>query len=218
MGATKSDTRALNDIDASLDVIRGILRDTWEARIASRVGLSTATKPTAGVVVGSTFFETDTGVMYIYDGSAWQPYQTTGGLATTKILARDVAANDSDKTFTVPAATQWDVYSVYVKCVSTATAGNRQIAIEIDDGTNVFAVSFIGTVQAASLTRFYMFARGLGRLTATDGPTAYTMLWCALPQLPWLPAGYRIRVYDVAAIDAAADDMDVTIFGQELTF
>jgi hypothetical protein len=35
------------------------------------VGLAADAKPTAGVPVGSTFFERDTGLMFIYDGSTW---------------------------------------------------------------------------------------------------------------------------------------------------
>jgi hypothetical protein len=35
------------------------------------VGLSTDTKPTVGILVGSEFYETDTGKTFIYSGSAW---------------------------------------------------------------------------------------------------------------------------------------------------
>ena len=34
-------------------------------------GLSTDTKPTIGVLPGTRLFETDTGKMFIYSGSAW---------------------------------------------------------------------------------------------------------------------------------------------------
>ena len=39
--------------------------------IRNYVGLSSDTKPTAPTA-GSTFYETDTGATYIYDGAAWQ--------------------------------------------------------------------------------------------------------------------------------------------------
>ena len=43
-----------------------------DARYTGRyVGLSTDTKPTAGVAAGATFDETDTGYRWVYDGSAW---------------------------------------------------------------------------------------------------------------------------------------------------
>lgn len=35
------------------------------------IGLSTDTKPTTGVPMGSTYLETDTGDTYIYDASGW---------------------------------------------------------------------------------------------------------------------------------------------------
>jgi hypothetical protein len=35
------------------------------------VGLSTDTKPTEGVGVGTEFYETNTGKTFIYSGSAW---------------------------------------------------------------------------------------------------------------------------------------------------
>lgn len=44
-------------------------------------GLSSDTKPTTGVKVGATFYETDTGRTAVYDGAAWDG---AGGSATTK--------------------------------------------------------------------------------------------------------------------------------------
>lgn len=35
------------------------------------IGLSTDTKPTTNVLVGTKFYETDTGSTYIYSGSTW---------------------------------------------------------------------------------------------------------------------------------------------------
>lgn len=35
------------------------------------IGLSTDTKPTNDVIIGSTFYETDTKAGYIYDGAEW---------------------------------------------------------------------------------------------------------------------------------------------------
>lgn len=41
-------------------------------------GASTETKPTTGIVDGSTFLETDTGDLYVYneEGSAWVKFMT----------------------------------------------------------------------------------------------------------------------------------------------
>jgi len=35
------------------------------------IGLSSETKPTVNVLIGSTFYETDTGRTYIYTGITW---------------------------------------------------------------------------------------------------------------------------------------------------
>ena len=40
-------------------------------KIVRYFGLSTDTKPTENIKVGTRFFETDTGDKYIYTGSAW---------------------------------------------------------------------------------------------------------------------------------------------------
>jgi hypothetical protein len=41
------------------------------ASIKRYLGLSGDSKPTADTPVGSTFYETDTGSTYIFDGSSW---------------------------------------------------------------------------------------------------------------------------------------------------
>jgi hypothetical protein len=121
-------------------------------------------------------------------------------------LQADEALNDSDKSLTVPAGNAWEVQSIWVELTSTATAGNRQIAVRIeDDASDIVAEIAAGIVQAASLTRNYLFGPGLPDLTAFR---AGDLLMTPIPPL-LLPAGYSIRVLDTAAIAAAADDMVV---------
>jgi hypothetical protein len=121
-------------------------------------------------------------------------------------LQSDVTANDSDKTFTVPTGYMWQIISIRVELVTTATVGNRQIVIELTDGTNVILRALAGIVQAASLTRYYNFYVGAPNLTAFID-TAH--LANPLPDGMMLLSGYKVRVYDKAAVDAAADDMSV---------
>jgi hypothetical protein len=124
----------------------------------------------------------------------------------------DVAADDSDKTFTVTTLKQWWVRSIYVKLVTTATGGNRQVDVLFTDASNnIFAKYVAGAVQTASLTREYIFSPGHPQET---GFTSGVMLR-ALSDHFILPEGYKIRVYDSAAIAAAADDMDVRILLEE---
>lgn len=122
----------------------------------------------------------------------------------TPSLQSDEGLNDSDKSFTVPASTRWCVKWIWVELISTGTVGNRQITIEIQDSAaDVIAIVKAGIVQAASITRYYLFAPNVTELTAFRD-TSY--LSTIMPE--WiLPAGYIVRVYDSAAVDAAADDM-----------
>ena len=45
-------------------------------------------------------------------------------------------ADDSDNTFTVPANTEYQILSVYVSLVTTATVGNRQMAVQALDASD----------------------------------------------------------------------------------
>ena len=127
-------------------------------------------------------------------------------LIGSPILQADETADDSDKSFTVPAGKMWELTSIWVELTSTASAGNRQMTIEIQDsGSDVVMAVAAGAVQAQSLTRNYMFAPHMPDLTSFR---AGDLLMTPMPPL-LLSAGFIIRVYDSAAIAAAADDMIV---------
>jgi hypothetical protein len=130
------------------------------------------------------------------------------------VLQSDAALNDSDKTLTVPAGKQWRVKSIYAKLISTGTGGNRQMDILFTTAADVVIGKVVaGAVQAASLTREYTFAPECPQETTfTTG-----VMLRALPADLVLPAGYKIRVYDSAAIDAAADDLDIEVLVEERT-
>jgi len=122
------------------------------------------------------------------------------------ILTADVVTNDSDKSFTVPAGSEWTLLSLRAELISTGTAGNRQMVIEIQDSANnVLMLIQAGAVQAASTTVNYNFAVGLENETSVVNAN----LNKALPAQLVLTAGMIIRVYDTAAVAAAADDMVV---------
>lgn len=139
-------------------------------------------------------------------------------MATIKHL-RDSTANDSDKIVLTAPNTNTnrkmiEILHVHVVLVSTATVGNRQLIMSIQDDTDTLVTDFhAGATQAASLTRHYGFAQGVYRETSfVDGsiqipfPTEGTVL---------LP-GWDLRVYDSGAIDAAADDMTVDVIYREV--
>lgn len=126
----------------------------------------------------------------------------------------DVVANDSDKAVAVTALKEWILDSVWVKLTTTATATVRQIVVEIQDGSaNVIALFVAGATQDVSITRYYLFAPGIATASAFID-TDY--LTTPMPEMH-LPAGYNIRVYDNNAVDAAADDMEVTLRYRERT-
>lgn len=135
-----------------------------------------------------------------------------GMFTKVKLLASDVALNDSDKTFTVPATEQWRLDSIGVNFTSTADVGNRRIAVLITDASDVqVAGSVAGLDQAASLAWDYTFANDLAR----DAAVVVLNVGVPLPRMV-VPGGYKIVVKDLAAIQAAADDMKVYIHGENL--
>lgn len=120
----------------------------------------------------------------------------------------DGAPNDSDKSFTVPALTNRHIHYASVDMTTDAAAGNRQIALEIQDASaNVIFRSISGALQAASLTRQYHFSPEPVRESAF----VQNQIMVPIPaKLILLPA-FVIRVYDIAGIAAALDDMTVSI-------
>jgi len=117
----------------------------------------------------------------------------------------DATANDSDKTYTVPAGEEWYVVSVFATLVASATVGNRRMIVQVlDADDNVLASVPAGAVQAASATVSYNFASGLADQTSSVAG----VLGTSLPSLV-LGAGMKLRVADATAVDAAADDLTV---------
>lgn len=124
----------------------------------------------------------------------------------TPSLRVDETANDSDKSFTVPASTEWIVKWVWVELTTDAAAGNRQMEVQIQDSAaDVIAQFRAGVVQAASLARYYQFSPFVSDLTAFRDTT---YLSTPMPEVH-IPASYVVRVWDNKAIAAAADDMIV---------
>ena len=130
------------------------------------------------------------------------------------LLLSDTATNDSDKTFTVPAGDRYRVLSGNINLITTATVGNRQLDVQFRDDANVVLFTIrAGAVQAASVTRDYKIIPGAPR------ESAFVAAEIVLDNMPLdmiLDSGYDIRVFDSAAVDAAADDMVVHIVVQDI--
>lgn len=139
----------------------------------------------------------------------------TGGASITVtdeweiVTLSDVATNDSDKLFAVPVGYLYQVLWIYAELASSATAGNRNMAMAITDnaGTKIFEVR-VGVTQAASLTYIYSLAPSLADLT---GVRDTTFVMTPIPPTLILNPLQQIRVWDQNAVDAGADDLSVYI-------
>lgn len=122
-------------------------------------------------------------------------------------FVEDVAPDDSDKTITVPAGERWELLGVYADLSTTTEVGDRQVEIEIATATGVLIRLVFGETQAASVAN-KRYAAALGLVPEVH--VAGEMIFERLPYL-WLVTGDTVRVFDSAAIDAAADDLIVQI-------
>lgn len=129
----------------------------------------------------------------------------------------DDTANDSDKSFTVPAGKIVMPFFVAATLACTATVGNRSLRMTISDGTNlIYKTTFQASVAASQTGTLYVEPGPYASsTTARPGPgssdTANVTLSVTMPSPLYLKAGYIIHVWDRAAIDPAADDMTWTI-------
>lgn len=129
-------------------------------------------------------------------------------MAKTIELLTDLTSNDSDKTFTVPNNTIYEVILAHVVYTSTATAGNRQLLFAIlDENSDLILDIHAGATQAASNTHHYSFLKGIFR----EASFIDDAIQVPLPTGLILKPGWKIRIYDGDAVDAAADDMTVKI-------
>lgn len=141
-----------------------------------------------------------------YGGVAVGPANPVHAVDTWEIvLVSHETENDSDKEYTLPAGYIYQVLSIRVEYTSTATVGDRQLALQLlDTDDDVVEEYRPHLTQAASLTYNYQFAPGLAQDTAI-----YDTDHCTTPLPPTfiIPAGYDLRIYDNNAVAAAADDM-----------
>jgi len=121
------------------------------------------------------------------------------------VTLSDDALDDTDKEFAVPAGFEYQLLWVWVELITVVTAANRQMRVTLRDGSNdVIGQVRAGATQAASLTRFYMFAPALADLTAFRD-TDYLMT--PFPPTVFLTAGQNVRVR--VNLAQAGDDMVV---------
>jgi len=131
-----------------------------------------------------------------------------GGRIVNKTLAATVM-NVPPK-ITVPAGKRWLIMGFCVDVVSSATVGNRQIGLSINDGDTDYPVQTIicDQLQAASLTRSYRSTAGA---TPEDAVTLGIVITLACPLNIILEAGDYLQVYDVSNISNTGDTAKVRV-------
>lgn len=127
------------------------------------------------------------------------------------LLALDETA-DNSKDFTVPTGVHWDVTSVSLRMVTTATAGNRLIVVELVEGASVILLAISNRVQTASTTLRYVVGPGVADLQVGTPGDSITV---PAPFPVRVRAGQTLRVRDVGNI-SATDDMEVYVFGEAI--
>lgn len=126
----------------------------------------------------------------------------------------DIALNDSAKTITVPENKTWRILYGNFVLVTTATAGNRIIRVDIlNNSGSVLYTTFAANVQVASTTEDY----SLGRFATAAEPRAGSHE-LPIPGDLFLPAGFQISIKDEAAIAAAADDLTIHLLVEEYDY
>ncbi len=121
-------------------------------------------------------------------------------------VVSDTELNDSNKTLTMPDG-HWRVESIRIEYTATGDAGNRLMEIRYldKDGNIVWATELL-PAYVASDVRITNFSPSDRLLAAVDAGNEGSQ-HCAAA----VPSGGSIQVLDVAAIQAAADDMVVRV-------
>lgn len=142
--------------------------------------------------------------------------------AGTPTWVRDATLNDSDKSFTVPADKIWNLIGIQAALKATATVGNRVMTANAANpaGDFIWTSGNTAAIAAAAhggVTYYPSQTMSTTNIRGVDDGTGLTVtLNGSLPNPMILTAGCTIRVFDLAAIDPAADDMVVVLYYVEL--
>ena len=116
------------------------------------LGLSGDAKPTAPPA-GSTFYETDTGAMYVYDGAAWGFLWEAGPFRASKTVAFTGAANlgavGNVPLFTVTGEVL--IVAIVPFCTETLVGATATLALGVTGSTALFIAATTGTLITVNL-------------------------------------------------------------------
>jgi len=166
------------------------------------VGLSTDTKSTAAPL-GSTFFEVNTGYMYIWNGYAWLPKSY---MPYTTVNYKQISLNQAAAAYSVMTATTQNVFIdaviVHIPDNLSAVATFTAVSVATDDAAPIEIMSATAGAKANLTGNFYHVYRGpvvtastkiieltIGGATAGAGKIAdITVLW-----RPVVAGGYYLN-------------------------
>jgi len=124
------------------------------------IGLSTDTKPTS-VNAGATFFEVNTGLMFIYNGYAWVPKSC---LPDTTINYKQISLAQAASAYNVMTATAQDLFIdaviVHVPDDLHSVATFTGISIATDDTAAIELLSAAAGAKAKLTGNFFHVYRG----------------------------------------------------------
>ena len=167
------------------------------------IGLSTGTKPTAEVKAGATFFEYNTGFLYIYNGYAWVPKSF---MPESTVNYKQISLNQAAAVYDVMTATTQalfiDAVIVHVPDNLSAVETFTGISVQTNDTTPIVLLSSTAGAKAKLTGNFFHVYRGpvvsastkkiqltIGGATAGAGKVAnITVLW-----RPLVAGGYYLN-------------------------
>jgi len=127
------------------------------------------------------------------------------------IQFEDTALNNSSKVVTVPAGKKWKIFYMFVSLITTATAGSRQLRLQVrDQNNNELMRQLALNVQIASTTEFYNFGQFADIVETIAGVHNIP-----IPVNFILIENFDMVIEDVNAIAGGADDLAIRIMIEE---
>lgn len=167
------------------------------------IGLSTDAKPTSGIPVGATYFEMNTGFMFIYNGYAWLPKSFMPG---TTVNYKQISLAQAAAAYDVMTATTQNLFIdaviIHVPDDLSEVETFTGISVATDDTPAIEILSAAAGAKAKLTGNFYHVFRGpvvtvatkkvqltIGGATAGAGMVAdVTVLW-----RPLVAGGYYLN-------------------------
>ena len=123
-------------------------------------------------------------------------------------LISDTAANDNDKSITVPSGQIWHILWVWLNLSTSADAGGRNMRFALrDDSDNIIYEIRASNSQVESTTETYIWSPNFPE------PDEYLAGWHTggIPPHCYLPAGHEIRIYDASDQSPSGDDLTIRV-------